>query len=136
MRASWTDRLSVREFFRDERGNASVEFVLWIPGFALLLIVTTDASVLYLTHTEMWNVARDTARKVAIGEITDAEAVTEARNNLPARPYVISASSSAELEVFVRIQITVSDAAVFGKYMGSILDLPMVARVSLRREPT
>jgi Flp pilus assembly protein TadG len=55
-KAQWPKTL---RFLRDERGSATIEFVLWVPVFMILLVATTDASILYLHHTEMWNVSRD-----------------------------------------------------------------------------
>jgi Flp pilus assembly pilin Flp len=61
--------LSVGRFLRDEGGSATIEFVLWVPVFAFILMATVDATILYLHHTEMWNVARDTTRRMAEGSI-------------------------------------------------------------------
>jgi len=137
MLGTMAKRLWIREFLQDQRGSATIEFVLWIPGFALLLIVTADASVLYLTHTEMWNVARDTARRVAIGDITDTQATTVAAASLPSKnTYTVTHSNASEADVFVQISVNIGDAAVFGRYFSGILNRPMTARVTMRREPT
>ena len=48
-----------------------MEFCLWVPVFLFFLAATIDASMIYLTHNAMWNAARDTARRVAVGQFHD-----------------------------------------------------------------
>ncbi len=52
---------SVFAFLGDEKAAVTIEFVLWVPIFVGLLVFVTDASIIYLTHSEMWSVARDLA---------------------------------------------------------------------------
>ena len=55
---------TISTFLRDETGAVTIEFILWVPVFVGLLVFVTDASIIYLTHSEMWSVARDTARRM------------------------------------------------------------------------
>ena len=50
---------SIMTFLGDDSGSETIQFVVWLPLFAFLLVIVTDASFLYLYHTEMENVARD-----------------------------------------------------------------------------
>ncbi len=52
---------NVFAFLRDETGAVTIEFVLWVPIFVGLLVFVTDASIIYLTHSDMWSVTRDLA---------------------------------------------------------------------------
>ena len=63
-------------FLRDDRGSQSIEFVLWLPIIGALLVIISYASILYTAHTEMWNVARDTARRMTTG-VFDVKVDTE-----------------------------------------------------------
>ena len=72
----------VSEFLCDEHGSATIEFVLWVPVYVIILVAVTDASVLYLTHTEMWNTARDSARRISVGAMTAADVPDRAREKL------------------------------------------------------
>ena len=72
----------LRAFISDDRGMATIEFVLWVPVYVILLVAVTDASILYLTHSEMWNAARDTARRISVGAMTAADAPDRARDPL------------------------------------------------------
>jgi len=121
-------------FLRDERGSATIEFVLWVPVFVVLLVATTDATILYLAHTEMWNVSRDIARRLAVGDITEAQAVEEAKNELFLYSNAYTVGTSVGIDVVVEIKTNVGDASVFGFYK-QVLNRELSARVVMRREP-
>ena len=61
-------------FADDESGAVTVEFVLWVPVFVLILAITVDATVLFMTQANLWSIARDTTRLMAARYLTDAEA--------------------------------------------------------------
>ncbi len=64
---------SVPNFFADESGTATIEFVLMVPLFAMVLLLLADASFLFLRHTSLMNISRDTARIVSRYAMTPAE---------------------------------------------------------------
>lgn len=129
-----------RDFLRDEHGSATIEFCLWIPLFMFFLAATIDASVLYLTHTEMWNIARDTARRITTRELdTPGEASNYARSQLfgDHQWYVnvwIEGNSA-----LVVIETYIWDASVFGIWSmwggGPPLSRTLKAEVTMRLEP-
>ena len=129
-------RRLVSQFLRDERGSVTIEFVLWVPIFVVILVAATDATILYLHHTEMWNVSRDVARRVAVGDITEADAAAVVQNEmfLYSRAYTVSTSDPADLDVKIMIQTSVRDASVFG-FFEPVLDRYLTAMVTMRREP-
>lgn len=61
-------------FFGDESGSASIEFVLMAPLFTALLLLFADASLLYIRHSTLLNISRDTARIVSRYAMTADEA--------------------------------------------------------------
>lgn len=126
----------VAQFLRDDHGSATIEFVLWVPIFVVILVAATDATVLYLHHTEMWNVSRDVARRVAVGDMTEADAVNAVGNEmfLYSRAYTVWTSDPADLDVQIMIQTSVRDASVFG-FFEPVLDRYLTAMVTMRREP-
>ena len=126
----------VSQFLRDEHGSATIEFVLWVPIFVVILVAATDATILYLHHTEMWNVSRDVARRVAVGDITEADAVNVVQNEmfLYSRAYTVATSDPADLDVKIMIRTSVADASVFG-FFEPVLDRYLTAMVTMRREP-
>ncbi len=121
---------------RDERGSATIEFVLWVPVFVIILVAATDATVLYLHHTEMWNVSRDVARRVAVGDMSEADAAAAVQNDmfLYSRAYTVATSNPTSLDVQIMIQTSVADASVFG-FFEPIMDRYLTAMVTMRREP-
>ncbi|HEY5700758.1 MAG TPA: TadE/TadG family type IV pilus assembly protein [Thermohalobaculum sp.] len=122
-------------FLRDERGTATMEFVVWFVPFMILLAMTVDASMLYLTHTEMWNVSRDIARRLSIGDMTEAEAVDYAREELFLYNNAYTMATDVSADVTVIIGTSFEDASLFGIF-GKVIDGDLVARVVMRREPT
>lgn len=126
----------IRRFLGDGSGSATIEFVLWVPIFAVILVAAVDATILYLHHTEMWNVSRDVARRVAVADITeaDAAAVVEEELFLYADAYTVTTSDPTDMDVWIAIHTKVSDASVFG-FFESIMDDYLTAMVIMRREP-
>ncbi len=122
-------------FIRDERGVATLEFVLWVPPMLFMLLMITDASVLYLTYTDMFNISRDAARRVSVGSMTvdDVPDYVQERSLLGARTYTVGSYSGAV--VIVEMSVNVGDASVFG-FFKPVLARTMGVRVEMRREPT
>ena len=121
-------------FLRDEYGGVTVEFVVWVVPFMAMLALIVDASILYLTHTEMWNVARDVARRLAIGDITIPQAYDYAEEELFLYGHSYNMTATVGVDVVVSIGTSVADASVFGIF-GRFIDGDLVARVVMRREP-
>ncbi len=123
----------IRRFIRDQTGTATIEFVLWVPVYVILLVAVTDASILYLTHTEMWNAARDTARGISVGALTAADAPDRAREKLllSGRTYTVAASDAGP--VIVEISVNVGDASIFG-FFKPVLGRQLNARVEMMKE--
>ena len=61
--------LKTTTFFKDEKGAVTMEFTVLVPFFVVLLIFFADASVIYFTHSEMFNAARDISRRMSTGQI-------------------------------------------------------------------
>ena len=125
----------LREFLQDQRGGPTIEFVVLVPAFMFFLLLMVDTSILLLTHTEMFNLARTTARQISVGEISvdQAPAYVNGRILLAGRTYTLGTLSGAL--VIVEISVNVGDASVFG-FFTPILGRTMTARVTFRREPT
>ncbi len=127
---------SMAAFLRDETGAVTIEFVLWVPIFVGLLVFVTDASIIYLTHSEMWNVARDTTRRMTTEQITT---VAEARDYaaghlfLGNRTYVIDPDFGGDMNVTIAVGL--DGAAIFGFFFQPILGRSLLASVTMRREP-
>ena len=129
----------LREFARNDRAAMTIEFVLWVPIILGLLVTAVDATTLYVTQTEMWNVARDTARRMVTGKIlteADAEAYAASAPSLRDYPYSVDASYDKDGVVMVMIGISFNDLSIIG--YGSplvIFGTNVVARVTMRPDP-
>lgn len=129
-------------FLRDETGSATVEFILWVPLIVALLVLVVDVSTIYITHTEMWNVARDTARRMAKGDLTAAEAEAHAADAMSLRdfPYSVEAVHDTTTDVVqVVIRLRLEETTIIGGWMLSgpltLIGVDMGARVVMRAVP-
>lgn len=126
-------------FVSDERGAMSVDFILWLPLFLSLLMLVTDASILYMTQTQMWNIARDTARRMTtqqIRSVTEATCYAKAKLSVyPDLNFTVQPASTTQYNT-VNISLPVNDASVFGNFLGKVRGKTIHAKVTMRADPT
>src|ERR1700680_651165 len=110
---SGRNRARLARFGREQRGSITVEFVIWIPVFLVIMGFIADATMLYLTQADMWNVARDTARRMTTGQLSATAAQTFAATALlyPNKPYTITATQGSD--DIVEISLPVQNASIF-----------------------
>jgi len=134
MRISRLKRLI--DLARSERGSITVEFVIWIPVFLVILAFMADATSLYLIQADMWNVARDADRRITTGQFTPDQAKTYVASQLlyPNKPYTITATAGTD--DVVEISIPVQSASIFGvlAIYGGFSNAVMDAKVTMRDE--
>ena len=126
-----------RAFMRDETGAVTTEFTVLVPFFVFLMVFFADATVIYLTHSEMFNAAREISRRVSTGEIQNqSQAETYANNKLMlgARTYNVGIGFTGN-DRTVRIGIPIYDAAIFGVFFRPVLGRELVATVVVSEEP-
>lgn len=136
----------IDRFLRDEHGAVTIEFILWIPVIMVLVGIVIDATTIYITYTEMWNVARDTARRMVVGNLLSEQAAidyaTQRRTiRLQQLPYCVDAEYDVANNVAeVIIGLRVENATILG--IGSFLYQralrqggDMWARVVMRPDP-
>lgn len=141
----------ILSFLRDDRGSQTIEFVLWLPIIGALLVIISYASILYTAHTEMWNVARDTARRMTTGvfDVTGVLDETAAEDyaqsqlklyDLFGSSYVVDATEdtvASTMTVVITLGV-VQDGSFDAGYFGALTLVggTMSARVVMRAEPT
>lgn len=128
----------VVQFLKDERGSETIQFVMFLPLFAFLVVIVIDATTLYQTHSEMWNVARDTARRMAARQLNsaaEAEAYAVTHLTMFANTYQVSATYDPDADMVVVIDVPISDSMIFGAFLGPVLNRNMRSRVKMRAEP-
>ena len=59
-----------RGFLRREDGSVTVEFIVWMPLFLIIVGFIVDAATTYLIQASMWNTAMDCARRMSTGQYT------------------------------------------------------------------
>jgi Flp pilus assembly protein TadG len=130
-------RARLANFGREQRGSITVEFVIWIPVFLIIMAFMADGCLLYLMQADMWSVARDTARRMTTGQMNATAAHDYAASQMmyPGKHYTINASVIGTDDV-VEISIPVKDASVFGVLAayGSFTDAVLKAKVTMRAE--
>lgn len=130
---------SLPRFLRDEGGTATMEMLLWLPLLFFLLVLTIDASLVYLRHGEMWNVARDLARTVAAGQQSTTSAEI---SNFIATRYETGVFGAGDFlaevqdtgtEIIVIVQHNGDGLSPLGIIEG-LMGTPVVAAVRMRKE--
>jgi len=123
-------------FWHSERGSISVEYTIWLAVMVAILMLAADASMLLSTQSEMYDVARDVARQLALGVIEndDVDAILQLRwpdNNAYTwdRPAFLR-----DDYVVVEISIPFKDVVIFGDSFAS--DGALQARVVMAMEST
>jgi len=126
--------LRLLKYFRaNQDGNASVEFVIWLPLIMGVVVGTFDLNMVLLTQSRMWDVARDTARQVAIGTLDGTTGATYALTRLNSDVSTYTVTITGTTDVTVSISRLVENVAV----MGSVTDFnnyQVNASVTMRSE--
>lgn len=120
-------------FARREDGNATVEFVLWLPLMMGIIVGAFDLNVMLLTQSNMHNVARDTARRLAVGDLNQDTAANYARSQLTYMGFQYAVNVTVGTDVTVNIQTYLSDVSVIGA-MGKTGAYHITSSVTMRNE--
>lgn len=126
----------LNDFLRSEQGAVTIEFTALFPFFLFLLIFFADASMIYLTHSEMHNAARDIVRRMSTDQlttVTEVETYAESKLLLGSREYDIQVEFGAEQ--IVVISVPMGEAAIFGIFFQPILGNTLAVVTRQRREP-
>ncbi len=105
---------------RRDSGIAAVEFALILPVLMTMLFGIIQMASVFFTHSNMTTVARDTARRLAVGEFTVAQAEAAATANLidwasgaaTATARVPDPAVSADTDVQVQITVPIAQAGI------------------------
>ena len=130
----------VRSCFRSERGVASVELALAIPFVLLVLSGIIQFGFVLFLQSHVADVARETARRVAVGEFEQAEAEQFAQDKLLnwGVNYLVvvtlpDPSDPNDTDVDVQISLPMSQAALID-FLGLLQSGTLAATVTARAE--
>lgn len=61
-----------QRFFRDENGSYTLEFVIWMPIFAILLAIVMNLSMVFYYESQMLRVTQDATRAYSLGRFIES----------------------------------------------------------------
>ncbi len=70
-----SQRKSITHFLSREEGTATVEAVIWVPIFAILLGIIMNLSMVFFNKSQIIRVVQDGNRAFSLGRLEDAAAV-------------------------------------------------------------
>lgn len=70
------------EFWRDEAGSFTIEMVIWMPIFAILLAIIMNLSMIFFYESQMLRITQDAVRAFSLGRLTENEAEQLIANEL------------------------------------------------------
>jgi len=109
--------MTLKDFTDREDGTATVEFALWLPLLALILMFAADASMLMHRQTLIYDAVRDASRQVVTG-VSD---VDEAQDQLARRlhtgatgsnPYTANVTRSDNY-IYAELSVPFTEVAIF-----------------------
>lgn len=107
---------AARNYARSEDGSATVEFVLWVPVFVLILGLVVDVCFFFLAQSRLYDVTADATRRWALGDIAtqaDAEAFVENNAGFNGATPVATGTASGGQKTIVAT-IPASGVTLFG----------------------
>lgn len=133
--------------FSDDSGATTVEFVLWVPVFMFILMITVDVSLLFLRQSNLWYVARDAARQASLHRFDNVDALKDyamARGtfggDIPSAEGTFI--NTTDGTVGVMLSVKMDEVGIFGilRFGGRAInvgdsDAPLRAAVTQRLEP-
>ena len=122
-------------FIKDSKGAVTIEFVVLVPAFVFIMVLFVDTSIVYLTHSEMYNAARDIARRMSTHQLetpADVQAYAAEHLSLGERVYIVDPKFGSV--VSVSIAVGINQAVIFGALFEPILGKTLVVTASVRRE--
>jgi len=109
--------MNLKDFTAREDGTATVEFALWLPLLALILMLATDASMLMHRQTLIYDAVRDASRQVVTGvlDVDEAQDQLERRLHTGAsgnNPYTATVTRSDNY-IYAELSVPFSAVAIF-----------------------
>ena len=124
---------SYRDFISKEDGVTTVEAVIWFPIYILIIGIVFDTTMLLIGQTEMWSVAGDSSRAVALGRMDENEAVEWIEDTVGAdRGFTATVTTNGDL---VTTEISRPFRSVPSLGIITSLSAALVAEANYRLEP-
>ena len=120
-----------------EVGTVTVEFMLWMPLVFLVILFAIDVSLIYLKQADMWNVARDQARRMSVSPTynpTAAQIKQDLFSSLQVATATSAGATTPATNKVVTITIPLCQASLFGVVGCYDNSLTLTARVTMASE--
>ena len=123
---------TLHRFRSSQHGVAAVEFAIVLPLLVILLTGIVQMGLMFFVQHNMVSVSQETARLVAVGELTTGEGETYADGHLIdwGMTYNISVQQVAD-DIDVDISVPLSDVALVD-YLGLFKTGDMTTQSSMR----
>ena len=140
-RAGWTAPRAkgLRALWRDRDGVAAVEFAFILPILLMLFSGIVQFGSIMFLQNHMTNVARETSRRIAVGELAQADAVSSAQQALVnwGVTYEVSVATAdvggGNQDITVAISLPMAEAALMD-VLGVFQSGNLTAAVTMRQE--
>lgn len=126
---------ALRAFRRDTEASSTVEHVIWLPFFLLIIAAIVDLSLVLTANAGMWDAARDGARRMAMHQMSTTEAADYVRSRIPERYEGLSvvADDSGD-DAVIHVTVPMEEAAIFSILVGESWG-SLEAQVIMVKEP-
>ena len=140
-RAGWTAPRAkgLRALWRDRDGVAAVEFAFILPILLMLFSGIVQFGSIMFLQNHMTNVARETSRRIAVGELAQADAASSAQQALVnwGVTYEVSVAATdvggGNQDITVAISLPMAEAALMD-VLGVFQSGNLTAVVTMRQE--
>ena len=128
-----------RALWRDRDGAAAVEFAFILPILLLLFSGIVQFGAIMFLENHMTNVARETSRRIAVGELAQADAESSAQQALVnwgvtyEVSIVTSSAGGGNQDITVTISLPMAEAALMD-VLGVFQSGNLTAAVTMRQE--
>lgn len=129
LKGTSANRTAWRRFLRDDRGSFTVEALIWLPIFVVVLCMTADTAMIYSKQSQVMRVVQDANRAYAIGRFADGTATQNYILNLvrPMSPTATAVSSFDATSGIITTTVTMPARELMATGM-----LPMLRSTSVR----
>jgi Flp pilus assembly pilin Flp len=123
---------TARGFLRDQRGSPAVEFALIAPVLMLLVFGIVQFGFAFYTYNEMFNGAREGARRLAVGATMEVARERALEVMVLDRNYLFPPPTPAADEVTMTITLKLSEAMIVSVLL--LPDFDLTATVTMHKE--
>lgn len=128
-------KLGIKKFISCESGAViTIEAVIWLPLYLFILTAAVDITSMMKAQTDLWAVASNSARMVAINQMSETQAEAYARSILPPNVTATVDVTTDGPNVTATIIRATDDVARFGLMKWATPNI--AAQTTQRIEPT